>query len=94
MTETIDWARARPRRRGQAWMQRDGSETAVFNPDTGVLHLMNASALAIWEMCDGETTPEEMAEAIDELTGLGSEASVADVETALTRLMRASLVDV
>jgi hypothetical protein len=82
-----------PRKRGQAWVQRDGNETAVFNPDTGMLHMLNPSALAIWEMCDGETTPTEMAEAIDAVTGLGSDATTADVDTALVNLRDAGLLE-
>jgi PqqD family protein of HPr-rel-A system len=83
-----------PRKRGQAWVQRDGNETAVFNPDTGMLHMLNPSALAIWEMCDGETTPTEMAEAITEVTGLDREATSADVDSALASLRQAGLLQV
>lgn len=86
-------AAARPRKRGQAWVQRDGDQTAVFNPDTGMLHMLNPSALAIWEMCDGETTPTEMAEAIDEVTRLGTESTMSDVEIALSSLRAAGLID-
>lgn len=90
MTEPTE---TRPRKRGQAWVQRDGDQTAVFDPDTGMLHMLNPSALAIWEMCDGETSPTEMAEAIDEVTGLGTAATAVDVQNALTSLRDAGLVD-
>ena len=86
-------AENRPRKRGQVWVQRDGNQNAVFNPDTGMLHMLNPSALAIWEMCDGETTPTEMAEAIDEVTGLGTAATAADVRNALSSLLDAGLID-
>ena len=93
MRDIEDWAHTRPLRRGQAWVQRDGEETAVYNEGSGQLHIVNASALAIWELCDGETTPKEMAEAISELTGLGLEASAADVHRALLRLADAGLIE-
>ncbi len=93
MNTTTDWSHATPLRRGQAWVQRDGDETAVYNPDTGMLHLLNASALAIWELCDGHTTAAEMAEAVAVVTGLAPDASAADVEVALTSLLAAGLVE-
>lgn len=93
MTGFTDWSDVRPRRLGQAWVQREGDRTAVFNPDTGVLHLLNPSALAIWELCDGETTASEMAEAIDEVTGLGAETAESDVVAALSSLNDAGLVE-
>lgn len=88
-----EWDDARPIRKGQAWVQRDGDQTAVFNPETGFLHMLNPSALAIWELCDGETTAAEMAAAIDEVTGLGTEASLTDVRSGLTSLRDADLVE-
>lgn len=87
-------AHSRPTRRGQAWVQRDGDQTAIFNPDTGVLHLLNQSALAIWELCDGATNPAEMAEAISEVTGLPREAAANDVDSALGSLQAVGLVEV
>ena len=83
----------RPLRRGQAWVQRDGVETAVYNETTKQLHFVNASALAIWELCDGLTTPREMAEAISELTGLGLDSTAVDVRAALVGLADAGLVE-
>ncbi len=94
MTIDVDWSVARPARRGEAWVQRERDQTAVYNPETEMLHLLNPSAVAIWELCDGDTSPTEMAEAIDELTGLGPETSAADVESALTSLLIAGLVEI
>jgi PqqD family protein of HPr-rel-A system len=84
--------RTTPTQRGQAWVQREEDRTAVFNPETGMLHALNPSALAIWELCDGQTTPEEMADAISEITGLDPVASLGDVEKTLDDLEAAGLV--
>jgi PqqD family protein of HPr-rel-A system len=94
MTTLEQWSGSLPERKGEAWVQREGDRTAVFNPDTGLLHLLNPSALAIWELCDGETTPEEMAGAISEITGLEEEVTVGDVQSALRSLEEAGLIDV
>jgi len=88
---TID-GNAKPVRNGQAWVRRGSEDTAIYNPETGVLHLLNPSALAIWELCDGETTVEEMAAAIDELTGVGLDAAESGVSAALEQLAEAGLV--
>jgi hypothetical protein len=84
---------SRPTKRGEAWVQREGDRTAVYNPDTGLLHLLNPPALAIWELCDGETTPEEMAAAISEVTGLEAETTLSDVGYALNGLLAAGLIE-
>lgn len=94
MTDTKSWIDARPERKGEAWVQREGDRTAIFNPETGLLHLLNPSALAIWDLCDGRTTAGEMADAISEITGLDQETTVGDVENALESLQEARLIDV
>jgi PqqD family protein of HPr-rel-A system len=90
---TADWQVIRPRRRGEPWVQRDGEETAVYNPDTGMLHLLNASARAIWDLCDGDTQPQEMAAAISDLTGLDADDAWSDVTSTLDRLAALGLID-
>lgn len=80
-------------RKGQAWVRRGSDATAVYNPDTGALHMLNPSALAIWELCDGATTGREMAEAVAELTTLDFDAAAADVVAALEELSRQGLSD-
>lgn len=85
------WDTAIPLRRGRSWIQDD--EAAVLNPDTGSLHMLNAPALAIWELCDGETTPAEMADAITDLTGLDRSAAWTDVTRTLDQLTEAGLVE-
>ena len=87
-----DWSTEKPYRTGEAWTRRHGSETAVYAG--GGLHVLNASALAIWELCDGETTADEMAEAVAEIAGLEIGLARADVEVALSELYERSLISV
>lgn len=93
MADTVRWSRVRPMRHGQAWVKRGGEETAVYNPSTRALHLLNASALAIWELSDGETTGLEMAGAIAELTDLESDEALEEVSQALDKLAELDLVE-
>lgn len=73
-------------------MRRHGEEVAVYDPDTETLTLMNPSAFAIWELCDGETSPEEMAQAVAELTGVDVARAHSDLEKGLTDLAALGLV--
>jgi PqqD family protein of HPr-rel-A system len=82
----------RPLRQGQAWVRRESDDAAVYNPDTGVLHLLNPSALAIWELCDGHTTVTEMIEAVAEVTDATEEVATTDVVATLEYLQEAGLV--
>jgi hypothetical protein len=88
-----DWASETPTRYGQAWVRRGSDDTAVFNSKTETLHILNTSALAIWELCDGSTTGNEMAGAIAELTDLDTDAASADVATALDELVQRGLIN-
>lgn len=83
MSAAIDWTTARPLKRGEVWVRRNGDETAIYDPDSGQLSRLNPSALALWELCDGETTAEEMAEAVSVLTGSDHQAVLKQVTKTL-----------
>jgi hypothetical protein len=70
-----------------------GDETAVFDPSTGVLAQLNATAFAIWRACDGETTPEEIATALADLTGLSSQQILGEVEATIGTLLDQGLLE-
>ncbi len=44
----------------------DESETMLYDPQTETIHVLNPSAELIWELCDGEHTPADIAQAIRE----------------------------
>jgi PqqD family protein of HPr-rel-A system len=75
----------RPVRKPGVWLRQAGDENAVYDPSTGAVHLLNASALAIWDLCDGETQPEEMIAAICTISGLPPDVVAEDVERVLTQ---------
>jgi hypothetical protein len=54
--------------------------------------MLNATALAIWELCDGHTNIEEMALAISELTNIEIDQANRDIATTLTTLEVLGLV--
>ncbi len=74
-------------------MQSPGSEGwTVYEAETDSLHVLNDSAKAIWELCDGETSPSEMAVAISELTGISDSQAKSDVQAALSDLRSINLI--
>lgn len=88
----VDWTDKTPQSVGEAWTRRSGDETAVYHAES--LHMLNASALAIWELCDGTTVAAEMAEAIAEVTGLDVASAEVDVRHALDDLYSGGLITI
>lgn len=82
----------RPVRRSDVWVRQVSGENAIYDPLTQAVHLLNDTALAIWEQCDGATTPSEMMRAIVDLSGLHEEVVSEDVGRTLAEFDRAGLV--
>jgi PqqD family protein of HPr-rel-A system len=82
----------RPLRRPDVWLRQAEGENVVYDPKTGAVHLLNATALAIWELCDGETTVEEMVSAICGLSGLPRDVVDEDVGRILEEFGQARIL--
>ena len=81
-----------PKRRGELLGASDSGGWTVYDKEADSLHVLNESARAIWELCDGETRSDEMAQAISELTKISYEDALRDVLTTLDELARLGLV--
>lgn len=84
--------KGKPARKPDVWLRQSEGEDVVFDPGSGSVHILNATATAIWVLCDGETDPEEMVDAICELSGLPREVVVEDVRRILSRFEAADIV--
>lgn len=82
----------RPVRKPEVWLRQAGDENAAYNPATGSVYLLNETALAIWDLCDGQTSPEEMVTAVVELTGMHPDVVTEDVERILKEFEEAGLL--
>ncbi len=82
----------KPSRKPDVWLRQAEKENVVFDPGTGAVHMLNATAMAIWVLCDGETTAEEMIDAICELSGLPPEVVVEDVRRILLQFDEADIL--
>jgi hypothetical protein len=83
---------SRPVRKPGVWLRRSDTENVVFDPDTENVHFLNATAMAIWVLCDGETSADEMIGAICELSGLPREVVSEDVQRTLLRFVEAGIL--
>jgi PqqD family protein of HPr-rel-A system len=83
----------RPVQRTDVWLRNTKDEIAVYNPGTGDVYLLNETALAIWDLCDGQTKPEEMMTAICDLTSLPPEVVAEDVDRILLEFDTAELIE-
>lgn len=81
-----------PLRKGELVQSQTSEGWTIYEPESDSLHVLNDSARAIWELCDGTTSSEEMAEAISSLTGISVRQASIDVETALADLSSIGLV--
>jgi hypothetical protein len=77
---------------GEVWTRREGAQTAIFDPSSQKLIRLNPSALAIWELCDGETDRDEIVAALVELTGRSDAEILNEVDETLDRLRKVGLI--
>lgn len=89
---SLSLCHGRPMRMPDVWLRHVRGENAAYSPDTGRVHFLNDTALAILTLCDGETAPEEMIEAICQLCGMHQDVVTEDVERILAEFERACLV--
>jgi hypothetical protein len=82
----------KPARKADVWLRQSDTENVVFDPSSETVHMLNATAMAIWVLCDGETDPEEMVEAICELSGLPRDVVIEDVRRILLQFEEADIL--
>jgi Coenzyme PQQ synthesis protein D (PqqD) len=92
VNETKTAREDRPARNPDVWLRQAGSENVVYDPARETVHVMNATAFAIWVLCDGETAPTEMIEAICQLSGLPHEVVEEDVSRILGEFDEAGII--
>jgi hypothetical protein len=82
-----------PARLGGAHEYRLGDELLVYVPGTETAHALNRSAVAIWELCDGKRTIEEISEELGPCVGRSGVALLPDVIQGVTRLHELGLLE-
>ena len=74
-----------PRRRDNLWQRQTTNENALYDREANSVHILNETAWAIWHLCDGRTSPDEMIEAICDLSGMPRELVNEDVDRVLNQ---------
>lgn len=73
------------------WREIEG-QIAVIKDDGMAIYVLNKTAARIWEMCDGNLGPDEMAAKLCERYDVSLERAGADVRKTLTSLMGKGLL--
>jgi hypothetical protein len=81
-----------PTRKQRVWLKQSDQENVLYDPEHETVHLLNATAMAIWVLCDGETSPDEMIDAICELSGLPRDVVLEDVRRTLEQFTEARIL--
>jgi hypothetical protein len=81
-----------PRRRHDVRLHDQEVRSYLVAPDQGVAHELNPTARAVWELCDGTTTVEELVDAICQVFSVDRSVALADVTTVVDQLETADLV--
>jgi hypothetical protein len=92
MREPMADATRRPRRLPGTSLEQRGDRVIVCDADRNVMLALNESAAALWELCDGSTTIEEMVMAICEVSSISPAQARDDVERTLAEFERARLL--
>jgi hypothetical protein len=83
---------ALPLQRPGTWLRQSADENVVVDTDNARLHVLNDTALALWELCNGENTVEEMITAVCELFGEPADVVRRDVQSTLAGFDSAGLL--
>jgi len=88
----VNGSPALPQQRPGTWLRQSEDENVVVDTENSRLHVLNDTALALWELCNGQNTVEEMITAVCELFGEPAEVVRRDVESTLAGFDGAGLL--
>lgn len=96
MQPDAHWARKLewtvPRRRDELEQREFDGEAVLYDRRTRCTHRLNATALLVWQQCDGRVTNLELARFLTQRYDVSSDRAVADVEQLLAALGQADLL--
>ena len=87
-----DTTTALPLRRAGLRARYDGEEAVLVGSDGSEAGVLNGTAVALWELCDGRTTAEEMAAAVCDAYSMDAATARREVAAALRQLRRAGFI--
>src|SRR2546421_4046225 len=81
-----------PLQRPGVGLRREGEIPVLYDGEGERLWALNESALALWQLCDGETSVEEMIDAICAICSVNPDQARADVDSTLDAFASAELI--
>lgn len=83
-----------PRRRAHVEERSAGSELVLYDPVGGRLHVLNATAAAVWRLCDGSLPAVALAGRFSDGFLVGRDQDpLADVKELLCSFLEAGLIE-
>ena len=82
-----------PKRRDDVVVKMKRGSRMALGPGPDARHALNDTAFALWELCDGETSPDEMVEAICTLFATSATAVAGDIARTLARFTELDLIE-
>lgn len=83
------------RRKGITLKQLDQAETMLYDQETEAIHILNPAATLIWDLCDGEHTPEDMVATVKtKFAGTEGRDILSDVQRTLDTFAEKGLLQV
>jgi PqqD family protein of HPr-rel-A system len=83
----------KPRRKKGLVIDEIDADLLVYDPKSDHLHLLNATASTIWELCDGSRASQEIVEEIVKHFSSENHDIKAQVEGALQQLYEKGLIE-
>lgn len=80
-----------PERNRDVELREVGDESVLVTP-SGDTFALNPTARAIWELCDGTTTVDELAAALTDVFAIDRAMAIEDVVVTIEQLRAADLV--
>jgi len=81
-----------PIRRTELRLRDEDTRSVLIDVERGTTHVLNPTARAIWELCDGTTTLDELVDAICQVFSVSHGVALRDVAAVLAQLEEAGLV--
>ena len=82
-----------PVRRSGVRLRDERTQSLLEVPSSDAVYALNPTARAVWELCDGMTTLDELALAFCQVFSVSRSQAVAEVGAVLAQLAEAGLVD-
>lgn len=86
----IDW---KPKQSAEITQQQIGNETLLLDGSGKTVHVLNATAVTIWQCCDGNHTPAQIEVALREAFAVSAETPLTqDVADTLQLFQQKALI--